>query len=93
MIQIQFEQEKQRAAAYDGAALIGRCEVQVSDTTWTITHTEVEPSYGGQGIARKLVLCVAEQAEKRRRQGHSRLLLRRNSTITDGIAPCQCAVC
>ena len=64
MIQIQFEQEKQRAAAYDGAALIGRCEVQVSDTTWTITHTEVEPSYGGQGIARKLVLCVAEQAEK-----------------------------
>lgn len=64
MIQIQFEQEKQRAAAYDSATLIGRCEVQMSDTTWTITHTEVDPSYGGQGIARKLVLCVAEQAEK-----------------------------
>lgn len=45
MIQIQFEREKQRAAAYDGAALIGCCEVQVSETTWTITHTEVDPSY------------------------------------------------
>lgn len=64
MIQIQFEREKQRAAAYDGAALIGCCEVQVSETTWTITHTEVDPSYGGQGIARKLVLCVVEQAKK-----------------------------
>lgn len=64
MIRIQFEKEKQRSAAYDGAVLIGRCEAQMSGTTWTITHTEVDPSYGGQGIARKLVLCVAEQAEK-----------------------------
>lgn len=64
MIQIRFEQKKQRAAAYDGAALVGRCEVQVSDTAWAITHTEVDPSYGGQGIAKKLVLYVVHQAHK-----------------------------
>lgn len=64
MIQIRFEKDKQRAAAYDGDALVGFCEVQVVDGEWTIPHTEVDSAYGGQGIARKLVLCAAEQAER-----------------------------
>lgn len=30
---------------------------------WAITHTEVDPTWGGQGIARQLVLMVAQEAE------------------------------
>ena len=64
MIEIRFEREQNRSAAYDGNRLIGFCEVQMTDCTWTIPHTEVDLAYSGQGIARKLVLCVAELAEK-----------------------------
>ncbi len=64
MIQIRFEKDKQRSAAYDGDTLAGFCEVQITDSAWTILHTEVDSAYGGMGIARKLVLCVAEQAER-----------------------------
>lgn len=64
MIEIRFEREQNRSAAYDGNRLIGFCEIQMTDRTWTIPHTEVDPAYGGQGIARKLVLCIAEQAGK-----------------------------
>lgn len=64
MIQIQFERDRQRAAAYDGDTLVGFCEIQTTDNAWTIVHTEVDPAYGGQGIARKLVQAICEQAEK-----------------------------
>ena len=64
MIQIRFEKENTRAAAYDGTARIGVCTIKQMAAGWEIPHTEVDPAYGGQGIARKLVLCVAEQAEK-----------------------------
>lgn len=63
MVEIRFEREQNRSAAYDGNRLIGFCEVQMTDCTWTIPHTEVDLAYSGQGIARKLVLCVAELAE------------------------------
>ncbi len=55
MIKIIFERDKQRAAAYDGEKTVGFCQVQISDREWTITHTEVDPAYGGKGISRKLV--------------------------------------
>ena len=64
MIQIRFEKEHTRAAAYDGTTLIGVCTIKQTADGWEIPHTEVDPAYGGQGIARKLVLCVAEQAKK-----------------------------
>ena len=31
---------------------------------WNITHTEVDNHYQGQGIARKLVECIIENAKK-----------------------------
>ena len=31
---------------------------------WNIVHTEVDGTYQGQGIARKLVECVIENAKK-----------------------------
>ena len=62
MIKIIFERDKQRAAAYDGEKTVGFCQVQISDREWIITHTELDPAYGGKGIARKLVMNVVERA-------------------------------
>lgn len=63
MIDYQFEPELHRSAAYDGGECIGECDYVVRGDSWAITHTEVNPAYGGQGIARQLVLMVAEAAQ------------------------------
>lgn len=64
MIEIIFEKEKNRAIALDGATQIGECDYIESENTWNITHTEVDNHYQGQGIARKLVECIIENAKK-----------------------------
>ncbi len=64
MIHYQFEPKDQRSAAYDEERCIGECDFEVENGQWYITHTEVLPSYGGQGIARHLVLTVQEHAQK-----------------------------
>jgi len=56
MIKVQFENDK--AVAYDDDRKIGKCEFIESNDTWNIIHTEVDNSYQGQGIAKKLVECV-----------------------------------
>ena len=61
-IEIVFEQDRDRSAAYNNGEQIGECEFSVSGNVWTITHTGVRPEYGGRGIAKKLVLCVIEAA-------------------------------
>lgn len=64
MIRYQFEPENQRSVAYDEEQCIGECDFKRQNGQWLITHTEVLPSYGGQGIARQLVLMIQEQAQK-----------------------------
>ncbi|MBR0151241.1 MAG: N-acetyltransferase [Synergistaceae bacterium] len=64
-VSIVFEENANRSAAYDGHNQIGECEFTVSSGTWTITHTGVRPEYGGQGIARRLVEKVIEEARSR----------------------------
>lgn len=61
-IDIVFEQDNNRSAAYTDGKQVGECEFSVSENIWTITHTGVRPEYGGRGIAKKLVLCVIEAA-------------------------------
>ena len=61
-IEIVFEQDRDRSAAYINGEQIGECEFGVSGNVWTITHTGVRPEYGGRGIAKKLVLSVIEAA-------------------------------
>lgn len=61
-INIVFEQDNNRSAAYMDGKEIGECDISVSGNIWTITHTGVRPEYGGRGIAKKLVLCVTEAA-------------------------------
>ena len=54
-MQIRYEAEHCRSAAYDGEKSIGVAEFDAQDGRWSITHTEVDPAYGGQGIARRLI--------------------------------------
>ncbi len=63
-ISIVFEKDLKRSAAYIDNNLIGECEFDVNNSNWVITHTGVRESYEGQGIAKKLVKCVIEEARK-----------------------------
>ncbi len=65
MIEYRFEPEERRSAAYDDGQLIGVCQYTEQDGSWYIVHTEVVPAYGGQGIARELVMIVANEAKER----------------------------
>ena len=61
MIEIKFENNK--SVAYDDNDKIGECDFIESNNTWNIVHTEVNNSYQGQGIARRLVECIIENAK------------------------------
>lgn len=62
MIDIRFEKEQKRSAAYDGDKNIGESTYSESSTMWIIDHTLVDENYGGQGIAGKLVACIVDEA-------------------------------
>lgn len=62
MIKINFEGNK--SVAYDDNKQIGECDFIENEDIWNIVHTEVNDAYQGQGIARKLVECVIENAKK-----------------------------
>lgn len=61
MIDIKFENNK--SVAYDCKDKIGECDFIESNDIWNIVHTEVDSSYQGQGIARKLVEVIIENAK------------------------------
>ena len=61
-MQIRYEAEHCRSAAYDGERRVGVAEFDAQDGRWVITHTEVDPAYDGQGIARKLIEALIEAA-------------------------------
>ena len=61
MIKINFEENK--SVAYDDNKQVGECDFIEKGDTWNIVHTEVSHLYQGQGIARKLVEKVIENAK------------------------------
>ncbi len=63
-ILIKFELENKRAAAYDGTKLAGECSISPSESMWIIDHTQVDPAYGGRGLAGKLVKAVVDAARE-----------------------------
>lgn len=63
MIEIVFKEEKNKAIALDNNKIIGECDFVIQDNIWNIVHTVVDPAYQGQGIAKKLVLGVIENAK------------------------------
>lgn len=64
MVEIWFDKDNNRAAASDDDRTVGECDVVMQKSFWIITHTEVDPSYGGQGIAGMLVACVMQAAKE-----------------------------
>lgn len=62
MIEIRYEKEQNRAAAYDGEKQVGECEYAAFGDVWNVYHTDVDPTYGGKGIAGDLVTCVVAAA-------------------------------
>ena len=64
MIEIRFDNNNNKSIAYDKDIQIGECDFLELNDTWNIIHTEVNNLYQGQGIARKLVEKVVEEADK-----------------------------
>lgn len=64
MINIVFEKENNRVLALENDKKIGECDFTENKNIWNIVHTEVDKNYQGQGIARKLVEKVVEEADK-----------------------------
>ena len=64
MIDIEFVKEKNKAIALDDNIEIGECVFENLKDTWNIIHTGVDSKYQGQGIARRLVECIIENAKK-----------------------------
>lgn len=51
-----------RSEVYDGDKLIGKCDYKIEADKLDIYHTEVDPAYGGRGLAGKLVDLVVAYA-------------------------------
>lgn len=64
MVEIVFQGENARSLAKDDGRVIGECTFSSSGGVWTVDHTRVDREYGGQGIARRLVDSVAEEARR-----------------------------
>ncbi|MDY3118404.1 MAG: GNAT family N-acetyltransferase [Peptoniphilus sp.] len=64
-MEIRFEEEKQRSAAYVEGKEIGESTYSNAADLWIIDHTYVEKAYNGQGIARKLVDTIVENARSK----------------------------
>jgi len=64
MFEIKFIKDKKQAIAYNDNTEIGVCGFVEKNETWNIVHTEVSSLYQGQGIARRLVENIIENAKK-----------------------------
>lgn len=63
MIEIVFIEKEKRSVAYDSNKQIGECDFEETNDIWNITHTEVDSAYQGQGIAKRLVESVIQNAQ------------------------------
>ena len=64
MIEIKFNKNENKSIAYDEKTKIGECDYIETEEGWNIVHTEVNKTYQGKGIARKLVEAIIENANK-----------------------------
>ncbi len=64
-IRIVFNEKGNQSLAFHEDKVIGRCDYQIKEGKWYITHTVVISEFGGRGIAKMLVKEVIEQARKR----------------------------
>ena len=64
MIRIEFDIKDNKAIALDNDIIIGKCEFLSNKDEWNIVHTEVDKKYQGQGIAKRLVEMIIQEANK-----------------------------
>ena len=62
MIKIEFREKEKKSIAYDLDKQVGECDFEETNDTWNITHTEVDSAYEGQGIAKKLIENIIQNA-------------------------------
>lgn len=63
-IRVDLDTDTCKSIAYDGEKQVGECDYHISSSGWEIYHTEVDPEYGGKGIAKRLVYKIIEAAER-----------------------------
>ncbi len=63
MIEIVFEEDRNRVVAYDGALEAGELTFRRNEEFWTLDHTYVDRQYRGQEIAQKMMKLVVEEAK------------------------------
>jgi len=61
-VMIVYNKDEQRSEAIIDDEIIGVCEYEIINDKWAITHTAVDQKFGGQGIAKKLVLKIVDEA-------------------------------
>ena len=59
-----YNKDEQRSEAIIDDEIIGFCEYEIENDKWAITHTVVDEKFNGQGIAKKLVLKIVDEARK-----------------------------
>lgn len=64
MVEIKFDKNTNKSIAYDNDIEIGECKFIELEECWNIIHTQVSSLYQGQGIARRLVECIIENARR-----------------------------
>ena len=64
MIEYVFDKDDNRSVAIDGDKLVGESVFSDAGNIWIIDHTIVAEQYEGQGIAKKLVEMVVDEARK-----------------------------
>ena len=65
-ITVEFDEKEQRSIATINGEVIGECDSSADENGWVIYHTHVLPEYEGKSVAKRLVYCMIEAAERRK---------------------------
>ena len=87
-VKIEFKGNKSVALLWNNE--IGVCEFKDSDEGWVIFHTEVNPNYKGQGIAKRLLDAIVNEARNRKIKiipecSYAKKVMNRNNDYKDVI--------
>lgn len=87
-VKIEFKDNKSVALLANNE--IGVCEFKDSDEGWVIFHTEVNPNYKGQGIAKRLLDAIVNEARNRKIKiipecSYAKKVMNRNNNYNDVI--------
>ena len=90
MEEVKIEFKGNKSVALFGNNEIGVCEFKDSDEGWIIFHTEVNPNYKGQGIAKRLLDAIVNEARNRKIKiipecSYAKKVMNRNNDYKDVI--------